>query len=99
MLAKPGQMSGPNWLKHFEGTYIYPLGNIRLKNEFVSREIFFQNIFDFLKISRQLVINKTYTPVKFPFLYSQGKTMTGHKQWITSVSWEPLHLATAGVCR
>ena len=88
MLAKAGQMPGPNWLKHFKDTYIYPLGNIKLKNEFVSREIFFQNN-----------INKTYTPVKFPFLYSQGKTMTGHKQWITSVSWEPLHLATAGVCR
>jgi len=45
MLAKAEQMSGPNGLKHFEGTYIYPLGNIRLKNEFVSREIFFQNFF------------------------------------------------------
>eukprot|EP00088_Acartia_fossae_P069084 TRINITY_DN8923_c0_g2_i6.p1 TRINITY_DN8923_c0_g2~~TRINITY_DN8923_c0_g2_i6.p1 ORF type:complete len:501 (-),score=73.96 TRINITY_DN8923_c0_g2_i6:38-1513(-) len=29
----------------------------------------------------------------------KGKTMTGHKQWITCLSWEPLHLAPGGVCR
>jgi len=29
----------------------------------------------------------------------KGKTMTGHKQWITSIFWEPLHLANGGICR
>jgi len=29
----------------------------------------------------------------------RGKTMTGHKQWITCLAWEPLHLATGGVSR
>jgi len=27
------------------------------------------------------------------------RTMTGHKQWITCLSWEPLHLAKDGICR
>lgn len=27
------------------------------------------------------------------------KTMTGHKEWITSLAWEPLHLAKDGLCR
>jgi ribosome assembly protein 4 len=29
----------------------------------------------------------------------RGKTMTGHKQWITALAWEPLHLATGGIPR
>jgi len=29
----------------------------------------------------------------------QGRTMTGHKQWVTTVAWEPLHLATGGQAR
>ena len=41
MLAKPGQMSGPNWLKHFEDTYIYPLGNIKLKKRVCFKRNFF----------------------------------------------------------
>ena len=28
-----------------------------------------------------------------------GRALTGHKQWITAVSWQPLHLAKEGVCR
>jgi len=27
------------------------------------------------------------------------RSLTGHKQWITSLAWEPLHLASGGVCR
>jgi len=35
-----------------------------------------------------------------PFTGKQkGRTMTGHKQWITSLSWEPLHLSSQGVSR
>jgi len=35
-----------------------------------------------------------------PFTGKQkGRTMTGHKQWITSLSWEPLHLSNQGVSR
>jgi len=29
----------------------------------------------------------------------QGKTMVGHKKWVTNVVWEPLHLAKGGVAR
>lgn len=27
-----------------------------------------------------------------------GRTLTGHKQWITSLCWEPLHLTASGKC-
>merc|ERR1719219_3204300 len=29
----------------------------------------------------------------------QGRTMVGHKKWVTSVVWEPLHLAKGGQAR
>lgn len=29
----------------------------------------------------------------------KGKVLMGHRQWITSLSWEPLHLAKSGLCR
>lgn len=25
--------------------------------------------------------------------------MVGHKQWVTALAWEPLHLSTDGSCR
>lgn len=27
-----------------------------------------------------------------------GRTLTGHKQWITALCWEPLHLTSDGKC-
>lgn len=29
----------------------------------------------------------------------KGKCLTGHKQWVTSLAWEPLHLSQEGVSR
>jgi len=30
---------------------------------------------------------------------AQGKPLTGHKQWITSICWQPLHSSESGECR
>lgn len=34
----------------------------------------------------------------YEWFHQMGRALTGHKQWITSLCWEPLHLATGGKC-